>query len=340
MKKYPILPWYPWLNFFYKKIIYQFLNKKTYKAYIFCSLNGLGTTSLIYALTKWIFCTNKKNLYSCSKCQNCILIKKNIHPDLYIIKNNKEKNSISIELIRNIINLIYKSSYKNLGKIIWLPFAKQLNISSSNAILKILEEPINNTWFFIQCNNKNELLPTIYSRCQFWYISPPNEEIGMLWLKNNFTNNKILKDQSVKTALRICNNIPIYAYQLLNNVIWENRNILYNILLSSLEKDIMNLLSILNNKNILLYINWIYLILLDTIKFHLNINKKFFYNLDQISIIHKISNLILADKIFLMIKKILFYKNILIKIDTINSELVLINLLLSLEKIYKYNKYK
>ncbi|QJC36391.1 hypothetical protein GJU00_00430 [Enterobacteriaceae endosymbiont of Donacia simplex] len=338
MKKYPILSCYPWLDYFYKKIIYQFLNKKNYKAYIFCSLNGLGTSTLIFSLIKWIFCINKKKIYSCSKCKNCILIEKNIHPDLHIIENNKEKISISIELIRNITNIIYKSSYKDDGKIIWFPNASKLNISSSNAILKILEEPINNTWFFIQCKNKNDLSPTIYSRCQFWYIYPPNEKIGILWLKKKIKNYKFFKKESIKTALRICNNAPIYAYKLLNNIIWEKRSILYNILVSSLEEDIMNLLSILNNKNILLYLNWIYLILLDVIKMHLNVDKKFFYNLDQIYFIHKISNLILMDKILLMTKKILFFNNILIKINAINHELVLINLLFSLEKIYKYNK--
>ncbi|QJC37211.1 hypothetical protein GJU02_00430 [Enterobacteriaceae endosymbiont of Donacia thalassina] len=335
MKKYPILPWYPWLDFFYKKIIYQFLNKKNYKAYIFCSINKLGINSLIYALTKWIFCINKKKLYSCAKCQNCILIEKNIYPDLHIIQNNKEQTSISIELIRNITEITYKTSYRDVGKIIWFPYGNRLNNSSSNAILKILEEPSNNIWFFFQCKNKNELLPTIYSRCQFWYLSPPNEEIGMFWLKKKVQDYKIYKKELIKTAIRICNNSPIYAYQLLNNVIWKNRDFLYNILISSLEEDIMNLLPILNNKNIFLYLNWIYLILLDVIKKQLNIDQKFFYNLDQICIIHKISNLILVDKILLIIKKILFYNNILIKIKTINHELVLINLLLSIEKIYK-----
>ncbi|QJC32775.1 DNA polymerase III subunit delta' C-terminal domain-containing protein [Enterobacteriaceae endosymbiont of Donacia semicuprea] len=327
---------YPWLNFFYKKIIYQFLNKKNYNTFVFCSINGLGTISLVYEIIKWIFCINKNNLYSCSVCNNCLLIKENNYPDLHIIKCKNNQKTISIESIRNLINNIYNSSFKDKGKIVWIPYAKQLNLSSSNAILKILEEPPIDTYFFLQCNNKYEILPTIYSRCQFWYIYPPNETLGISWLKNKLKNGKILKKIYIQTALRLCNNAPIYAYKLLNNIIWKERKILYNIFISSLEKDIMKLLYILNNKNILLYLNWIYLILLDTIKLHLKIDKKYFYNLDQILIINKISNLIFLDKILLMIKKILYYRNILIKINIINNELVLINLLLSLEKIYKY----
>ncbi|QJC34403.1 hypothetical protein GJT95_00435 [Enterobacteriaceae endosymbiont of Donacia crassipes] len=335
MKKNFILSKYPWLNNYYNKIIYQFQNKKNYTAYIFCSLNGLGITFLIYEIIKWIFCINKQKIYSCSICNNCILVQKNIHPDLYIIKNNIKQVSIGVDCIRNLINKISKTSYRDVGKIVWFPYLKQLNDFSSNALLKILEEPPKNTYFFLQCNNKNELLPTIYSRCQFWNIFPPNEEIGISWLKKNLQNNQILKKQSIKSALRICNYAPINALYLLNNNIWKNRNIFYNILISAFETDVMNLLSILNNKNILFYLDWIYLILLDVIKLHLQINLKFFYNLDQISIIYKIFNLIIMDKIKLMIKKILFYKKILIKINTINYKLIIINLLLSLEEIYK-----
>ncbi|QJC35174.1 hypothetical protein GJT97_00435 [Enterobacteriaceae endosymbiont of Donacia proxima] len=336
MKKKPILSLYPWLNNYYDKIINQFQNKKNYTAYIFCSLNGLGIKFLIYELTKWIFCINKQKIYSCSICNNCILVHKNIHPDLYIIKNNIKQVPIGVDYIRNLINKIYQTSYKDVGKIVWFPNFKQLNIFSSNALLKILEEPPKNTYFFLQCNYKEELLPTIYSRCQFWNIFPPNEKISISWLKKNLQNNQIFKTKSIKSALRICNYSPINTFYLLKNNIWKNRNIFYNVLLSAFKTDIMCLLSILDNKHILFYIDWIYLILLDVIKLHLKIDLKFFYNVDQISIIYKIFDLIFIDKIKLMIKKILFYKKILIKINTINYKLVIINLLLSLEDIYKF----
>ncbi|QJC31542.1 hypothetical protein GJT88_00450 [Enterobacteriaceae endosymbiont of Donacia tomentosa] len=333
MIKSAIFSWYPWLNFFYKKIIYQFLNKKSYHAFIFCSINGIGTISLVYALVKWIFCTNKKDIYSCNKCSNCLLIETKNHPDLYIIKNNKININISVEVIRNIINTIYKYSYKDIGKVIWLPYAQQLNMFSSNAILKVLEEPSQKTWFFLQCNNINDLLPTITSRCQIWYIYPPNEDIGIFWIKQQ--SNNIINKKIIQTALRIFNNSPIYAYKILNNPIWENRKILYKILLSSLKNDIMDLMLILNNKDILLYLNWVYLILLDITKFHLKINKKYFYNIDQLYFINKISDLIILDNIILIIKKILYYRSLLIDINLINRELVLIKFLLSIEKILK-----
>ncbi|QJC29837.1 hypothetical protein GJT84_00465 [Enterobacteriaceae endosymbiont of Plateumaris sericea] len=321
---------YPWLNNNYKKILSQFLKNKSYHAFVFCSINGIGTIDLIYAIIKWILCTNKNYLYNCEKCKNCILIKTGNHPDLYIIKKKYGHINISIDNIRNIIDNIYNNSYRDQGKIIWLPYAKQLNNSSSNAILKILEEPPKNTWFFIQCHNKNDLLTTISSRCQIWYINPPSEKDGLYWLKKKLNNN--YEKKIIITALRVCNYSPINAYKLLNSSLWLQRKNLYEIFISAIKHDILCLLKILNTNNILLYFNWLYLILLDVIKYHLKFKKKFFYNIDQLDLILAISNLINLNNIFLIIDDLLYYRKCLININNINQKLVLIRFLLSLEK--------
>ncbi|QJC28950.1 DNA polymerase III subunit delta' C-terminal domain-containing protein [Enterobacteriaceae endosymbiont of Plateumaris rustica] len=321
---------YPWLHNYYKTILYQFLKNRSYHAFIFCSINGIGTIDLIYALIKWILCINKNHLNSCEKCTSCILIKSGNHPDLYIIKKNYDNISINIDTIRNIINNISNNSYYSQGKIIWLPYAKQLNNSSSNAILKILEEPPKNTWFFMQCYHKNDLLPTIYSRCQIWYIHPPSENDGLYWLKKKLNN--FYEKKTILAALRICNYSPINAYKILNNSLWLERKNLYEIFISAIKYDILYLLKILNNKNILLYLNWLYLILIDVIKYQLKINKNFFYNVDQYNLISIISNLIKLNNIFLIIDDLLYYRNCLININNINQKLILVRFLLSLEK--------
>ncbi|QJC28502.1 hypothetical protein GJT81_00455 [Enterobacteriaceae endosymbiont of Plateumaris consimilis] len=321
---------YPWLNNDYETIIQQFLRNKSYHAFIFCSISGIGTIDLVYSLIKWILCINKKLLNNCKKCTSCILIKTGNHPDLYIVKKNDTNISVSIDDIRNIIDTISNHSYINKGKIIWLPYAKQLNNSSSNAILKILEEPPKNTWFFMQCHNKNDLLPTILSRCQIWYINSPSENDGLYWIQNQLNN--CYEQKIIITALRVCNYSPINAYKLLNSSLWIKRKNLYEIFISAIKYDILYLLKILNNKNVLLYFNWLYLILVDVVKYHLKINKKFFYNLDQYNLISVLSSLIKLNNIFLIIDDLLYYRNCLININYINQKLVLIKFLLSFEK--------
>ena len=82
---------------------------------------------------------------------------------------NKQPN-ISKDEVRNLVKKLtfkpFESSFKI--NIIWLP--EYLNISTSNAILKILEEPPGNTLFFLVTNNDQKLISTIKSRVQAFKI--------------------------------------------------------------------------------------------------------------------------------------------------------------------------
>jgi DNA polymerase III subunit delta' len=81
------------------------------------------------------------------------------------VEGNRQGN-ISAEEARKIIGKItfkaYEAEYKIL--MIWQP--EMLNLSSANALLKVLEEPPAKTLFLLVCNDANKLLTTILSRTQ------------------------------------------------------------------------------------------------------------------------------------------------------------------------------
>lgn len=90
-------------------------------------------------------------------------IKNDNNFDITII--NTEKNNISKE---NIVNIEKKYSTKSLSnnkRIYIINEAYKLNRSSSNTLLKFLEEPEENIISFLVVKNKNVLLDTIISRC-------------------------------------------------------------------------------------------------------------------------------------------------------------------------------
>ena len=57
-----------------------------------------------------------------------------------------------------------KSTYFSDLKIIMIDNAENMNLYSSNALLKAIEEPNKNTFFFIVQDNKSKILETIKSR--------------------------------------------------------------------------------------------------------------------------------------------------------------------------------
>ena len=75
------------------------------------------------------------------------------------------KKNIEILQVRELLNYLTKTSFNNLPKIILIDDCEYLNKNSSNSLLKVLEEPPENVYFFLIHNSQKNILETIKSRC-------------------------------------------------------------------------------------------------------------------------------------------------------------------------------
>lgn len=75
-------------------------------------------------------------------------------------------NNIRISSIRYIKKNIYLTGSSNKKKIYLISDADKMSLQSSNALLKILEEPPKNSLLILTTSRVNSLLPTIIGRCQ------------------------------------------------------------------------------------------------------------------------------------------------------------------------------
>ena len=80
------------------------------------------------------------------------------------------KKSVDINQIRILINNLNKSSLNSKPRFVLIDNIEFLNVSSVNALLKIIEEPNNNVFFILIGNNKR-VLPTLKSRCLLFRLS-------------------------------------------------------------------------------------------------------------------------------------------------------------------------
>ena len=70
-------------------------------------------------------------------------------------------------------------------KIVFIDNAEYLNLNSSNSLLKSLEEPSRNTFFFIIYNDASSIIDTIKSRCiqfKFHFIFIEKKRIFLIKL--------------------------------------------------------------------------------------------------------------------------------------------------------------
>lgn len=134
-------------------------------------LKGSGKSTFVYHFINYLFSYDEEKRYS---TKNFIidsdnisykLIKENSHPNFFLIENPLLEQEIKIDQIRDLLKFLNKSAYKKGLKIILIDNADRLNLNSSSALLKALEEPQDNTFFFINHNSASYILDTIKSRC-------------------------------------------------------------------------------------------------------------------------------------------------------------------------------
>lgn len=126
------------------------------------------------------------------QCLNCRWIRENNHPAVLTISkvdnkpsDDNSKTVISIEQARMIKNdLLVTSDYHRVlifcdkdkeGNVAGL---NQLNFQadSANALLKTFEEPPSNTTFFFLTKDKSDMITTVVSRAQCFYVPSMLEE--------------------------------------------------------------------------------------------------------------------------------------------------------------------
>lgn len=113
-----------------------------------------------------LFC--KQDNSPCGHCQSCQLIALNEHPDLICLTPEKQNGVIKIDQIRALQQSIYTQPQLGSGRGIIINPSEKMNTAAANALLKILEEPPQNTYFVLIAEQISTILPTIISRCQKW----------------------------------------------------------------------------------------------------------------------------------------------------------------------------
>ncbi len=132
------------------------------------------------------------------------------NPNIFLISKEEDKKEISVNQIRKIPDFLNQTSANAKDKFIIIDSACELNKSSSNALLKTLEEPHPNNFLILVTHNINLVLPTIKSRC--YIIKAPNISYDN-FIKILQEKNPRLPELELKFLSEICDNSPALAIQ-------------------------------------------------------------------------------------------------------------------------------
>ena len=85
-----------------------------------------------------------------------------------------DNETIGIEQIRNLQKTLFLKPIRSKIKACIIKHAHNLTIEAQNALLKILEEPPQDTIIILTAQNHTVFLPTILSRCKLIKLDKPN----------------------------------------------------------------------------------------------------------------------------------------------------------------------
>ena len=138
---------------------------------LFSGQKGIGKCTLSYHLSNYILSKKEDFSYNLQKLEinknnkSYKLVGNNSHPNFYLINLKEDKKNIEISQIRDMIYFTNKSSFNNEHKIIIIDNLEYLNSNSTNALLKVIEEPNNKVLFFLIHDNQKKIFNTLKSRC-------------------------------------------------------------------------------------------------------------------------------------------------------------------------------
>lgn len=133
-------------------------------AYIITAKGEEHSLALTLKMTQRALCSSIDSK-ACGTCSHCQKVEKNIHPDVTVLAPLDGKKEISVQQIRELIGKTHFLPNEAERTVFIINPAQALNASGQNALLKTLEEPPGGAMFFLLCENPQELLPTIRSRC-------------------------------------------------------------------------------------------------------------------------------------------------------------------------------
>ncbi len=136
-------------------------------ALLFTGSAGIGKRDLARGLGQILVCEQRTG---CGECGPCCRLELGQSESWHEVES--ENGVIKIEQIRPLRERLSLANW-NGARVVLIPAAEELNPQAANALLKSLEEPPEQTYFFLLTTHLSRILPTIRSRCQLIRVPTP-----------------------------------------------------------------------------------------------------------------------------------------------------------------------
>jgi DNA polymerase-3 subunit delta' len=151
-------------------------------AQLFWGPDGVGKERVARAFARVLLCADTGALErgeGCGRCPACLRSDGGSHPDLHLVA--AQKASIPVDEVRRLQETLAYQAFERGRKVAIIRDAFRLTREAANALLKTLEEPPAGVYIVLLAHHRDQLLPTLVSRCQALRFDPlPEAEVRRL----------------------------------------------------------------------------------------------------------------------------------------------------------------
>jgi DNA polymerase-3 subunit delta' len=189
----------PWQQAIFDSAVQSHAKGRMGHALLLAGPASMGKRDVAEALAKRLLCASPRpDGFACGLCRSCQLfpaqeiglVTTQAHGDLQRVglepneKGDKLRTEISVEQIRRLGQWFSLTPQLGGAQVAIIEPADLMNISSSNALLKTLEEPSPNRYLLIVTSKPGRLPATIRSRCQRLEFKLPSTTEATAWLRS------------------------------------------------------------------------------------------------------------------------------------------------------------
>jgi len=197
-------------------------SKRLAHAWLICGPRGIGKATLAYRIARFVLsggggAGGGVNLFGEPELPISLEIDHHHpvirriasggHADLKVLergwaddKKTKMKSEIPVDEVRGVGGFMSLTPGEGGWRVVIVDAADEMNRSSANAILKVLEEPPRNALMLLLSHSPGRLLPTIRSRCRRLSLKPLSDEQVTLLLRRS---NPELSDEDAQSLARL-----------------------------------------------------------------------------------------------------------------------------------------
>lgn len=201
---------FPWQTSNWQNLTSSQENKRLAHGLLLHGPAGIGKKEFAIEFAHWLMCEQPLADKSCGSCKSCMLIDADSNPDLLTLYPEEKGKSIKVDQVRELIQKVSLTSHSHGYRVIIISPADALNLSASNSLLKMLEEPPENTILILVSDKPSKLMATIRSRTHMVRFDLPSKEQSLQWLNQQNVD-------KAELALKLSAGAPLAAAEIAND---------------------------------------------------------------------------------------------------------------------------